>query len=46
MIIKMLPKDAVYDFTDIFGVRHFHSKKREYLITRTGTIKSYPKSNI
>ena len=36
--IKRLPKNARYDYTDIFGRKHFHSVSRNYIVCRDSVI--------
>lgn len=28
--VKRLPNDAVYDFTDIMGIKHYHTDRKRY----------------
>jgi hypothetical protein len=36
-----LPADAQYDYTDVFGARHYHTVKRIYLVDSRGYATSY-----
>lgn len=38
--VKM-PKNAQYDFTDIFGAKHYHTNKRIYVADNKGYTISY-----
>ena len=40
--VKKLPKNATFDYVDIFGGKHYHTDRRQYVVYR-GTIKSISK---
>ena len=32
--VSKLPKHAVYDYTDLFGIKHYHTARRCYDVVR------------
>lgn len=32
--VSRLPKRAVYDYTDLFGIKHYHTARRCYDVVR------------
>ena len=40
--VKKLPKNATFDYVDIFGGKHYHTDRRQYVVYR-GTIESRSK---
>lgn len=33
-VVKRLPSNAVYDYTDVYGFRHYHTKTKRYKVNR------------
>lgn len=44
--IKRLPKQAEYDYTDAYGGKHYHTKKRYYTIYRGSILSETEKEHI
>lgn len=49
--VQKLPADAIFDYTDIFGAKYYHTKRKEYKVftmtnfgRRNKVIYSRPKS--